>query len=46
MECAKRINQTIGRGIRNKDDFCSVVIIDSRLKFSTDLQKYLSKWYQ
>ncbi len=41
--CMKAINQTIGRAIRHKYDYSSIVLVDIRYK-STKIRNKLSKW--
>lgn len=42
-QCMKSVNQTIGRSIRHKNDFSSIVLVDIRYKNSR-IRSKLSKW--
>ncbi len=47
LQCVKLLNQILGRGIRNRYDFCTSFIIDERLEnTSFSIRKKLSKWIQ
>jgi len=39
----KALNQTIGRAIRHKDDYSSIILVDSRFK-NYNIIKKLPKW--
>ena len=41
--CMKAVNQSIGRSIRHKDDFASIVLIDRRFH-SQHIRNRLPKW--
>lgn len=45
LQCIQTVNQTIGRSIRHKEDYASVLLIDKRYKESS-VQTHLSKWIQ
>eukprot|EP01134_Creolimax_fragrantissima_P002088 CFRG2088T1 len=41
--CMRAVNQSIGRAIRHKDDYASIVLVDDRY-LKTEVQKDLPKW--
>lgn len=40
----KSLNQTLGRAIRNKDDYAVILLFDQRYQRNENI-KYLSKWF-
>jgi chromosome transmission fidelity protein 1 len=42
--CMRAVNQSIGRAIRHIKDYASIILVDSRWKFSSKIFKKLPDW--
>lgn len=43
IQCMKSVNQSIGRAIRNKNDYASIIFLDERYQ-KEEVKKYLPSW--